>query len=106
MAIPSKERGTFKGLDIPVDINERMDPIGVKFKAPSWSAEKSLDVLGISNHADLVLTDVAASELADVISMNQYILADDEMNVYEAFIITYKDPIVAKMRSIRTVPPK
>lgn len=106
MAIASKERGVFKGLDVKVDINERMEPTGVKFKAPVWKEERSFDVLGVSSHADLVLTDMMSAELADVISLNQYILADEQMNIFEAFIVIYKDPVHAKMRSIRTVPAK
>lgn len=106
MALAAKERGVFKNLNEKVDIDEQMEPVSVDFMGHGWKAPRKLEVLGMSKETDLIDSNIDSAELSTILSLNQYILADDEMNIYQAFIIIYDEPVKAVLKSIRTVPHK
>lgn len=107
MALPGKQR--FKALDIEkvrVELNATKEPISVRYKHKSWPGDKELRVMGFATNEDIVPTDMSVSEVAELFSSGQYILADKDMNMYEAHIYVIDTPNgwVGYMNVIRTNP--
>ena len=107
MALPGKQR--FKATDVDkarVTLNATKDPVSVRYKHKSWPHEKDLRVMGFANDEDLIPTDMSVSEVAELFSSGQYILADRDMNMYEAHIYVIDTPNgwVGYMNVIKTNP--
>lgn len=108
MTLPKKYRFKEPALKdkVRVNLNDKLEPENVRFKHTSWDAEKELKILGRSKESDLTPSSLPVDILADLISSNQYILADNDANIYEAYIYVIKtdNGIVGWMNAIKTSP--
>ena len=111
MGLPGKERIRPKAIDpIRVSLNIDREPYGeVRYKDELWDNERVLTIKGRNKEGkDLIPNDIPFDEMADIDNVGQYFLFDDEMNVYEAFILVKKTDsgYIGLMKAIKSKPSK
>lgn len=108
MSLQSKQRFALYGQNIPVELSISGEPTKVVFKAPSWLNPRTLNVLGLSNDTDLVPRDLPIVVMSKLVGAAQYILGDEDMNIYQGYIYVTQDKnkIEGVLVALKTSPDK
>lgn len=106
MALLKKERFVRPLLSVPIRVqtDSEGNPLTLVYKDILWKSEKNLTVLGQSKSTDLLSKGERPSYRA--VSAQQYILCDEQANMYEGLIVVYKEPAgySAQLTGLKTSP--
>lgn len=108
MALAIKERVRRPVLATPVnvEVDATGDPLRMVYKDPKWDKERALEVIGVSNSDDITDRNIKLDTLVKLIGARQYILCDDDANMYEAYIEISKTArgFVGTAKGFKTIP--